>query len=205
MIYSVGKMKSCEKKTGLVFKQNVADATKTDLFRTSRLEYSQFESDLLDGYIASNFDALYNQGAVNFRLQYNINGYIYTTLSDTLVRTFDVIMPEVKYLVNDKGISNIECSMLKESKNLDDYDVGMKYYRYFTEKNLKKSEGYNIVENEYQIFFDLCTFEELEASVIQHYNSYLLLGVISLTYAYYSYSSGYSYSSNSIIKDVVIG
>jgi len=192
-------MKSFEKKIGFVFRQNTDDATKTDLFRVTELEYSQFESDLLDEYIRLNFDDLYNQGADNFHLQYNINGFIYTNLPDTLVQTFDVTMPEVKYLVNDKGISNIEHSMLEESKNLDDYDVGIKYSRYFIAKSLKKSEGYNVIENHYSIAFDVCTFQEMEASVIEHYKSYLLLGVASLTYA------SYSYTSNSIIKDVVIG
>lgn len=200
MIYSRGKMKSFERKTGLVFKQNVDDATKTDLFRKTQLYYSQFESDSLDEYIRLNFDDLYNQGADNFYLSSSVNGYITTYFPDVLVQTFDVTMPAVKYLVNDKGISNIEYSMLEESKNLDDYDVGIKYSRYFTEKNLKKSEeGYNIIENEYDIRFDVCTFQEMEDSVIEHYKSYLLLGVVDLTY------SNYSYYSNSIIKDVVIG
>lgn len=193
-------MKSFERKLGVIFKQNVDDPTKTDLFRTTMLEYSQFESDLLDQYIRLNFNDLYNQGADNFYLSSSVNGYIYTYLPDVLIQTFDVTMPAVKNKVNDKGMSNIDYVMLGESKNLDDYDVGIKYTRYFTAKNLKKSqEGYNVIENEYDIRFDVCTFQEMEDSVIEHHKSYLLLGAVALTY------TNYSYYSNKITKNVIIG
>lgn len=187
-------IKACTVNIGFVFKAHPGDATKTDLFSVNKLYFSKHTPyDELDAYIKTYFDTLYTQGATQYIIAYNVSNterYITCEIPNTLISTFDVAMPMVKEETKSVIVTTI-----------DDYDINICYNRGILQKEMHKSNGIDSIGNTFQIVLDPCKSEDVEASLIQHYQSYLLLGITELTRDEYNIQ----YTSNVIVKSEQTG
>ena len=179
---------------GFIFKAHSGDSTKTDLFSVDKLYFSKHTPyDELDAYLKTYFDTLYTQGAITYNIAYDVrnqNNYITCEIPNTLLSTFDTTIPMVKE--DSKGVI---------VTTIDDYDIEICYNRAILQKELHTSTGINSISNTFQIVLDPCKHEDVEASLIQHYQSYLLLGITELKRDEYNLP----YTSNVIVKSEQTG
>jgi hypothetical protein len=195
------ELKSSLQYKGFYFKENEDDRSKTDLFATRTLMFPSFKASEIDEHIKSNFYTLYDEGAVTFYMPYYLKDdrrNIYCDLSPLLLGTFDVPMPSRLFL-------NGECATkLEASKGLTDYELGIDYTRYFSHKKLIMiEEMYPVITHYFEIAFDVSSYEEMRDSILEHYRSYLLLGITSLTKTEdtSNFSPSLGYRSDMIAKD----
>jgi hypothetical protein len=183
----MAQLKSSLQYKGFYFKENKADSSKTDLFATRRLMYSSFKVLQLEKHIKENFDELYDAGAVDFNIPYHREDEsrnIYCDLKPLLLGTFDVSMPSSSFHPTYADIKNIDQTavMIERSTDFSDYDVGIGYLRFFYKNTLRKENDGNrrVFMQFFEIKFDVCPYEEMRDSLLEHYKSYLALGITSL-------------------------
>lgn len=180
------KLKSSLQYKGFIFKENKADSSKTDLFSTRSITYSSFKVLQLEKHIKENFDELYDAGAVDFNIPYHREDEsrnIYCDLQPLLLGTFDVIMPSSFYHPPYGDTKNVgqNAVLLERSTHFSDYNVGIDYLRFFYKNILRKEDNNKrIFMQFFEIKFDICSYEEMRDSLLEHYKSYLALGITSL-------------------------
>ena len=201
---------------GFIFKAHSGDATKTDLFSVDKLFFSKHTpSDELDAYIKTYFDTLYTQGVITYSIAYDArqrNNYITCEIPNTLLSTFDVTTPnfyqgrQIFFGEELFGKSQEEAFTKPilgtvEVKTIDDYDIEICYNRAILQKESHKPNGIDNIKNTFEIVLDPCKYEDVETSLIKHYQSYLLLGITELTRDDYNMQ----YTSNVIVKSEATG
>lgn len=130
--------------------------------------YSAFMMDKLDQYMADNYALLKAEGSIDFHISTRVKYTNEWTTTDTnyvIVDTFPEFIPKK---------TTIE-------RNFEDFDIGIPYKRFFTKKTLADVNGQQGVECEFYIAFDSSSPDEMEASILTHYESYVRMGAIEIT------------------------
>jgi len=194
------ELKSSLQYRGFYFKEHENDPSRTDLFATRTLMFSSFKASEIDEHITSNFYTLYDEGAVTFYMPYYLKDdrrNIYCDLAPLYLGTFNAPMPK-RFFLNGGDATKLE-----ESKGFKDYELGIDYTRYFSHKKLIMIDGmYPAITHYFEIAFDVSSYEEMRDSILEHYRSYLLLGITSLTKTEdaSNFSPSLGYRSNMVVK-----
>lgn len=141
-------------------------------------------------------DMSYNYANTNDNpdTQGNIRGFSRYLLPDKWITTFDAKMPIIVENSSYIGTSivkakNIGGRLSVGTKGavetplivgIDDYDIGINYNRDYINIKFIKDNGEDIFNNLFTIRIDPITSEDLEACIMEHYQSFLLLGITSL-------------------------
>ena len=161
----------------------------TDLWTENELYFSaQTPPAEIDKYITDNFDGLFANNTIEFTIRTDVSdtrSYVTCKLPDEKVRDFQVTIP-------DKN----------ENTVIEDYDIGICYNRIDTSKSLRKDVNLlNLIDKDFNIVIDPITDVDLQASITEHYQSYLLLGITELKRDHLTMS----YVSNKIKKHISAG
>lgn len=130
--------------------------------------YSSFMMEELDQYMADNYDLLKAEGSIDFHIPTKVKTTNEWTTTDTnyfVIGTFPEFIP--KNTIVDR--------------KLEDFDIGIPYKRFFSKKTLTDVDGQHGVECEFYIVFDSSNPEEMELSILTHYESYVRMGIIKIT------------------------
>lgn len=148
-----------------------------------RLYVSAFKSNELDQYIADNFNILTAEGATSFRMPSEVKRVSEWTICNT----------------DYQAVANLP--PVNVVNTMEDLDIGVGYTRFFDYKNLTTIDGKPAINYEFYITFDSMDSEEMLASILNHYESYLALGITTVDYQYSSFTN---YVSNDRINITVL-
>jgi len=154
--------------------------------KNKKFYYSSFMVDELDQYLADNYDLLKAEGALDFHIE------------STLKRTNQWTVTETDYVV----IGTFP-AFTDAEKKLEDFDIGIGYKRFFTQKTLTDIDGKHGVECKFYIAFDSSSPDEMEFSILTHYQSFLSMGVTSVTMLNDEYGVS-NYASNNIVMSTLL-
>jgi len=173
------------------FTANQLDPLKSDLLAKEVLYFSnKIPIDELKEYLATNFDEFCIDGWQNLFLFPSIEAtYSYPNVTDDPdtqgnVRGFSRYL-ELPY----KFIATVDAKMpIADDEHyptsiitgLSDHDIGINYNRDYINIKFNKDNGTNIFNNLFTIIIDPVKSEDLEAYLMQHYQSCFLLGITSL-------------------------
>lgn len=185
-------IKEFKKTIEYYFTENQLDSSKSDLLAKEVLYFSnKIPTDELKEYLATNFNNFYEEGRNNtlffpkvdinidtvehniLNLEGDMVGLSRYPLPDRFIVTVDAKMP----IIDSSNDSYIPSTIIT---GLDDHDIGINYNREDIYLKLVKENGINTFNNFFTIVIDPITSEDLEAYLIQHYQSFFLLGIMSL-------------------------